>query len=29
VNLPKQGLEQRLDKMATALGGKHERKEER
>jgi uncharacterized protein YndB with AHSA1/START domain len=29
LNLSKQGLEQCLDKMATALGGKHERKEER
>jgi len=29
LDLSKQGLEQCLDKMATALGGKHERKEER
>jgi hypothetical protein len=29
LDLSKQGLEQCLDKMAAALGGKHERKEER
>jgi hypothetical protein len=28
LNLSKAGLEQCLDKMAAALGGKHERKEE-